>query len=240
MKKFLCIIFAIIILLALPGCDRPDGSAPSGKDETQSTSGTNNNTTGPATVGSTDSADSSTGGTTDAPETIDPATTEANTSGSIDTDENLFAVEITLPASMFEGEDMSDFDTAKYAEENGFIDATVNDDGSVTITMTKKKHRELLAEMARSLEETFTGFIDAEDTPYIKAITHNDDFSSIVIKVSRADYENAFDFTAFTVGFSAMFYQSFLDMEYHVEVSVVDADTGDTISTTVYPDAFGD
>ena len=171
-------------------------------------------------------------GTNDAPETTPNV--------SINTEEKLFTVEITLPASMFEGEDMSDFDTVEYAKENGFISATLNADGSITITMSKAKHNELLVEMSKSLEDTFSGYVDAADTPYIKEITHNGDFSSIVIKVNKEAYEHAFDFTAFAVGISAMYYQAFLDMEYHVEVSIVDVDTGDTISTTNYPDAFGE
>lgn len=214
MKKIISIILALCMAASLAACS-------SGKDDTQPTRSTQDNTEEAVTTGTA----------------ADPETTAP---GAIDTDEKLFTVEIILPASMFEGQDMSDFDTDEYVKENGFIDAVVNDDGSITVTMTKAKHKELLKEMAVSMDESFAAFIEAADTPYIKEITHNDDFSSIVIKVDRAGYENAFDFTAFTVGFSAMFYQAFLDMEYHVEVSVIDADTGDVIGTTVYPDAFGE
>lgn len=166
------------------------------------------------------------------PETTAP---EITLDAGINTDETLFTVEITLPASMFEGEDMSAFDADAYAAENGFISAVVNEDSSITVTMTKAKHRELIDEMAASLDASFSEFIEAESTPYIKNITRNDDFSSISVEVVREDYENAWDMTAFSVGISAMIFQSFLDVEPRVEVSFVDVDTNEIFNTVVFP-----
>lgn len=173
--------------------------------------------------------------TSPVPETTAP---EITVDAGISTDENLFTVDITLPASMFEGEDMAAFDADAYANENGFISAVVNDDHSVTVAMTKAKHKELIDEMTASLNSSFSEYVEAEETPYIKDISHNDDFSSITIKVVRAEYENSWDMTTFSVGFSAMFFQAFLDMEYHVEISVIDVDTNEVINTVILPDAF--
>jgi hypothetical protein len=36
---------------------------------------------------------------------------------------------------------MSDFDSDQYAAEQGFTKAVLNEDGSVTVTMTKAKHK---------------------------------------------------------------------------------------------------
>ncbi|MBR2048313.1 MAG: zinc ribbon domain-containing protein [Oscillospiraceae bacterium] len=162
-------------------------------------------------------------------------TPESTTSGGIDTDEHLLTVEITLPGSMFENEDMTTFDPEIYAEENNFLSAKINEDGSVTIKMTRSRHNELLKEMSDSLDASFAELIEGEDTPYIKEITHNDDFSVVTIRVDRAAYENSWDFTPLTVSISAMFYQAFLDMDYHVEIIILDVDTGDVINTSVYP-----
>ncbi len=163
--------------------------------------------------------------------------TEA-TSGGIDTDENLLTVDITLPASMFAEEDMTSFDAESYATEQGFIKAVLNDDGSVTVTMTKGKHNELLSEMAASVEESFGELVGAEGTPYIKGITHNDDFSAVTVKVDRAGYENAiFEMTPLIVGMSAMIYQAFLDMEPVCVITIADAETGDTLNSVTYPPA---
>ncbi|MBQ7767592.1 MAG: hypothetical protein IJ403_01765 [Oscillospiraceae bacterium] len=165
-------------------------------------------------------------------------TATESTSAQIETDEKLFSVEITLPASIFEGEDMTKFDAKAYAKEQGFTSAKVNKDGSVTVTMTKAKHKELLDEMADSLDKNFAEFVNGEDTPYIKEISHNDNFTAVTMKVDKAAYENAFDFTPFAIALSVSMYQAFTETEYHVEVTIVDVTTGATIDSITYPDAL--
>lgn len=160
----------------------------------------------------------------------------ADNTNSIETDEKLLTVDITLPASLFEGEE--NFDADAYAAEQGFTKAVVNADGSITVTMTKAKYNELIDEMTTELETTFGELVGGEDTPYIKDITHSKDFTTVEVKVDRAAYENAFDLTPMTIGFSTMMFQMFLEIEYHCEISIVDNDTGAIINTVVYPDAF--
>lgn len=163
-------------------------------------------------------------------------TEESTSSQEIDTDEKLLTVEITIPASIFAEEDMSTFDPDAYAAEQGFISAKVNDDDSVTITMSKAKHKELLDELETSLDTSFAEFVNGENTPYIKDITHNDDFSAVTMKVDREAYENAFDFTPFAIGVLVAWYQAFTETECHVTISIVDVATGETMDTITYPD----
>lgn len=167
------------------------------------------------------------------PPTEPAATTEAQ---SIEVDEGLIFVDITLPDWFLEGEDMSTFDPAAYARKNDFKKAVLNDDGSLTVTLSKAKHRELLEEAAASLEAAFAEYVDGAETPYIKSITHSDDFKEVTISVVRADYENAFDITPFSIGIGVMMYQSIAGTDFRTEISVVDVDTGDVINTAVYPD----
>lgn len=217
MKKVLSFLLCCAIILSLIGCGQAD-------------SGSANNAE-PATNPPE---------TTEAPTESTPAeTTEATESQAISTDEKLLTVDITFPATFFEGTDMSTFDTEAYVNEQKFIDAKLNDDGSMVVTMSKSRHSELLDEMVTELEASFASLVEAEGTPYIKEITHNDDFSLVTVKVDRAAYENAFDMTPFIVGISASMYQMLLKMEYHVEVLMVDVATGETISSVVYPDDLG-
>lgn len=178
------------------------------------------------------------GTTNDTTNAASEATEESTTAPGIETDEKLLTVEITLPASLFEGQDMSSFDTAAYVEEQGLLSATVNEDGSLTVTMTKGKHKELLDEMATNLDTTFAELVNGEDTAYIKEITHNDDFTAVTMKVDKAAYENAFDLTPLAIGISVAMYQAFTETEYHVEISIIDVATGDAINTITYPDAL--
>ena len=156
----------------------------------------------------------------------------------IETDEKLLTVEILLPAYVFADEDMTNFDTDAYTAEMGLLSAEMNDDGSVTATMTKARHKELLEELAAQLDADFDAHIS--ETSYITDITRNSDFSQITVKVIRADYENAFDFTHLTVGFPAMIYQSFLDMEPHVEVHFIDEATGEEVYFCILPDVMSE
>ena len=164
--------------------------------------------------------------------------TTNSVSTKIETDEKLLSVEIILPASLFEDEDMTNFDANSYANEQGFSSATLNTDGSVTVTMTKAKHKELLKETADSLENVFLGFVNGEGTSYIKDISHNDNFTTVTMKVDKAAYENAFDLTPIAIYLSVSMYQALTEVECHVDVCIVDVDTGETIETITYPDAL--
>lgn len=148
-------------------------------------------------------------------------------------------VEIVYPASLFEGEDMASFDPAKYCEETGFSSAVVNEDGTVTVTMTEEKHNEIISEVTKSLDDTFTEFVNGEATPYIKEINYTEDFSKVTIKVAREEYEKALDFTVLAIGLSVPIAQMSVGFDVRVEISVVDVETNEIISETVYPDVLG-
>ena len=214
-KRSVSIFLCFVMILSLAGC------------------GQANNATTPSEPAVTEAP------TQAATEEVTEAPTEETAPQVIETDENLLTVDITFPASFFEGTDMSTFDTDAYVKEQKFISAKLNDDGSMVVTMSKSRHNELLDEMAAELETTFSSLVEAAETPYIKEISHNEDFSLVTVKVDRAAYENAFDMTPFIVGISASMYQMLLDMEYHVEVVMVDVATGETISSVVYPDDLG-
>lgn len=160
--------------------------------------------------------------------------------GSVDVDKNILTVDITFPASFF-GEDgiMADFDPDTYVAENGFEKAVVNDDGSVTVTMTKSKHKELMDEMTASIDETFDEMISDEDAPYIEKITPSKDYSSVEVLVDRNGYDSAwFDMTPFAIGLQVMFYQVFAGDDLHCEVTMKYSDNNEVISTSIYPDSM--
>lgn len=169
---------------------------------------------------------------------IEATAAPEQSSSEIFVDKNLLDVEITLPASMFADTDISTFDTEVYVKENGFKKAVVNDDGSITVTMSKSKHNELMEEYATDLETMFAEYIGAEYTSYISNITNDSNFSEIVIDVDRAGYESTVDLTPLSIGFSAMFYQSLAGIDPHCEIIIRDRATGETITSVIYPDAF--
>ncbi len=212
-KKTTAIFLALTLILSFAGC---------AQDNTETT----------------DDPSSSSTQSTSAPETNATEADAVDKIGAvneIDTDENLLTVEITIPAELFAEQDMENFDPDAYASEQGFISAKVNDDKSVTITMSKAKHNQILDEYRKSIAAAIAEFVNGEDTPYIKEITHDDDFTTVTIKVDREAYENAFDLTPFAIGIYAKTYQVYTEIEFHVDITIVDAENGDTIDTVSYP-----
>lgn len=155
-------------------------------------------------------------------------------SAGIEVDESMTEVTITLPASLFQGE--TGFDPNEYVKEQGFNEAVVNEDGSVSVTMNKSKHNELMSEMKKTVDEALDGFVEGEQTPYIKAISAEEDYKSVTVDVAKSDYENAFDITPFAIGIQAVLYQQLAGTEPHCTVIIRDVDTGETINSVIYPD----
>ncbi|MGA5691584.1 hypothetical protein [Cytobacillus pseudoceanisediminis] len=158
---------------------------------------------------------------------------------SVKVDKGLLNVEVTLPASMFEGEDMDS--SIAEAEKEG-IKVTRNDDGSATYKMSKGKHKEMMKEMETELQKTIADTKNGEDYPSVKEVSYNKDYSEFTLEVEREAYENSFDgFAVFGLGLSGMFYQLFNGVdpeEYEVKILVKDAATGEVFDEISYPDAM--
>ena len=89
---------------------------------------------------------------------------------SISVDKGLFDVEVTLPSTFFEGEDIETI--AKQAKEDGVGEVTQNEDGSITYKMTKSKHKEMMKEMEASVLESVDQITASEDFPSIKDVSY--------------------------------------------------------------------
>ena len=180
--------------------------------------------------------------TPEPPESLSSSEPARESSGSIEVDKGLLTFDITFPAFVVEEIFGSDeIDLEAYKSENGISAAEQNPDGSITVTMTKKQHTELLGEIKSNAEESFSELIESDSTPYVKSIQHTDNFKTITVQVDRAGYEEAlFDLTPFIVGISGSMYQVFVGDEPHVEVVVYDAATGDVIQTSIFPDDLSD
>ncbi|WP_318509220.1 hypothetical protein [Bacillus sp. T3] len=168
-------------------------------------------------------------------------TKKEDKSEAIQVDKGLLNVEITLPASMFEGEEAGN-DIAK-AEAKG-VKVTKNEDGSVTYKMSKLKHNEMMKEIEAELTKNITDMKNDEELASIQDITYNKSFSEFTVTVDKPAYENSFDgLMVFGLGVSGMYYQFFkgIDSEdVKVNISVIDGATGEVLSEAVYPDALKD
>ena len=160
-------------------------------------------------------------------------------SGGVEVEKKLLTVDVTIPALFFEDEDMSEFDPVAYAEENGYQKAALNEDGSVTVTMTKAKHTELMEEIKTSAESSFSELANNEDYPYIQSIRHSDSFDSVDILVDQSVYDQAgleILFLPLGLYMLAGMYRAFDGQDSTCQISFVDAETEEVLSSATYPD----
>lgn len=171
-------------------------------------------------------------------ETVLETDEEESTEG-ITVDKSLLSVDITLPSALID--DVSDFNEEEYIAENeGIKAAKINEDGSVTLTMTKKKHGEIVSEMKEEVTTSLSELTESEDTPYIKEVEYSKNFKEVKLSVDREAYEDAFDLTPLFVGILVGTYQVYAGEEFYTEVIIEDVATGVEINSIVYPDALED
>lgn len=178
------------------------------------------------------------GGTADTESKGDSTQTGDNSEngGSIQVDEGLFTVDVTMPATFFDG--MTEDEIKAAANENGYNSCTVNEDGSVTYTMTKAKHQELLDEFKASMDETIAGLLEGEDeVASFVSINYTDDFSQVDIYVDATAYTMWDSLYALTFYMTGAYYQSFAGVpadEIDVIVNFIDNDTEEVLNTASY------
>ena len=171
-----------------------------------------------------------------------PAAEESATDedGAVVVDKGLLNVEVTIPASFFEGEDMDQ--VIKQAKEEGIGKASLNDDGSVTYKMSKAKHKELMKELSEELKKTIADFEGGEDFPSIREISYDKEFETFTVTVDQEQFENSLDgFSLFGLGLAGSYYQLFNGKDpenYRVTIELKDEATGEAFDEVVFPDVL--
>jgi len=178
---------------------------------------------------------------TDSQNTNETSTTDSESKEkeeAVGVDKGLFSVEVTLPQSFFEGEDIDQ--AIADAEAEGIKEATKNADGSVTYKMSKDKHKEMMEEIEVGLKEYIEELKTSEEYPSIKEVTANNKYSEYTLIVNKEGYENGFEgFATIGLGMMGMYYQVFdgVDSENaQVKVHVKDESTEEVFDTMVFPD----
>lgn len=151
----------------------------------------------------------------------------------ISSEENLFNVKVTLPASLFEGTDKSTIETEGKAK--GIHEVVVNDDGSVTYTMNKKTHKTLLDEMKKSVDESIKKALADKDTyPSFSKIEYNDDLTEFNIYVDASKYGVFESFSALGFYVAGNMYQAMNTVEQgniNTKVNFINKDTNEVIES---------
>lgn len=160
----------------------------------------------------------------------------AEETANIQVDEGLFNVKVTIAASYFE--DQTEEEIKEDAKEKGYSDCEINADGSVTYTMSKKKHKEVLDQMKTEVDETIADCLEGENkvASFID-IQYNDNISEVNIYVDAEKYTMWDNLYAWTFFFTGAYYQMFdgVDSEkIDVVVSFIDNTSKEVLYLSSY------
>ena len=165
-----------------------------------------------------------------------------NEESGIEVDKGLLNVEITLPSNFFDEEELASIEE-NIEQETQEAEVTKNDDGSITVKMSKSDHKKMLEEMKEEFIVAIEDILEDENFVSIQDISYNKDFSNLTMVVSDQEtFENSLDgFATLTLGVGSLLYQAFdgKDLEKDkVTLEIVDESTNETIHEIIYPDAL--
>lgn len=154
---------------------------------------------------------------------------ETSSSNNLEVEKGVFDVTINIPAEYMGETTQEELD--KNAKEEGYK-AVLNDDGSVTYTMTKKQHKEMMKELEESLNKSLTEMVASEDYPNITDIKTNSNYTEFIIttKSNELDLAESLSTLAFYMygGMYNMFNGTPVD---NVHIEFINADSGDIIDS---------
>ncbi len=147
---------------------------------------------------------------------------------SIEVEKELFDVKVTLPADVVGEITQEELD----AESDHFHSATLNEDGSVTFVMSKSQHKELLKELAASIQDELDKMPGSEQLPNVTKVEANKGFTVFTVTTSSQELsiQESFSVLNFYVygGMYGLFSQEDVD---NIHVDFVNAATGEIIES---------
>lgn len=147
-------------------------------------------------------------------------------------EKNLLSVEVTLPASLV-GDSSAELD--QEAKEAGVKEITKNEDGSVTMKMTKSAHKTLLANLKTGIDEGINEILaDKENFSSFDSITYNDDVTEFTVNVDPNTYGGLQSMAAMAFYIQGNMYQAFNAVpsdQIKTVVNFVNKDTKEVIES---------
>ena len=175
-----------------------------------------------------------------AKEVSDENATPSSSAQTVEVDENLFDVTITLPNSFFESLDTTAEEAVKNQEESGntFKSVKLNDDQSVEITMTKSDYKKMMSELKKNVNDSLQEIVDnTEDFPNITNIESNDDFTEFTVTVEDGTVSVTDSFVCMALYLYGGIYQVFTpEQKMNVEITFVDKE-GNVVDTASYDES---
>lgn len=159
----------------------------------------------------------------------------ATANDSIETEKKLLTVDITLPSSYFKDETAEEI--IEDAKEDRFEKATLNEDGSVTYTLSKTRYKEYLKELKDDIAESIVDMTSGEDrVESFQKITFNDEVTEFSVIVDPDTYAPFHAMPAISFLFEGAFYQAFNGVPndtIDVRIDFINEDTNEIINSSV-------
>ncbi len=138
-------------------------------------------------------------------------TSEEKQEETVTVDENLLDVTVTLPNSFFESFETTAEDyvaSMNEGDQKTFKEVKVNDDGSVSITMTRGQYNEFMGEMEKSIDDSLKEMIDGGDFAFV-SIDHDKKYENFTVTLSTNELGFAESFSVMGFAMLGGIYQLF-------------------------------
>lgn len=157
------------------------------------------------------------------------ASTSASEDG-LNVEKNLFSVTLTYPASMVDEGTTQDSLNDEIKGIDGIKSATLNEDGSVTYIMTKAYHKQIVDDMAQTIDESMAEMVGSEDYPNFTKVEANEDYTvfTVTIKSKALSLDESLSLLQFYTEGAFYSVVSGNDAD-SIHVDFVNADTGEII-----------
>ncbi|RIW34242.1 hypothetical protein D3H55_09665 [Bacillus salacetis] len=153
--------------------------------------------------------------------------------GAADAENSSGTVEITLPASTFEGSDVEQVIADAKAE--GVKEVIKNEDDSLTYKMSESVHSKIMKRFEENIMESIEGMKENGNYPFVHDISYDESFSRFTIVVDKAAYENSVSKSGvLSLGMAGMYYQLYAGADPEAFVIVKDKETGEAIDEKVF------
>ncbi len=142
-------------------------------------------------------------------------------------EKGLFRAELVFPAGFGEGETAEDLKA--FAEERGYRNCVLNEDGTVTLTMSRRQYDGLMKRLKKTVSVNLRSLTEGDDFPFTD-VRWNDDFSVIDYTVDSETYTLLHKVVLLPVSILSGVYQGYLGKpteDLTVTVNLIDAETGE-------------
>lgn len=160
----------------------------------------------------------------------DTAASASSSEDGLNVEKNLFSVTLTYPASMVDEGTTQDSLNNEISGIDGIKSATLNEDGSVTYIMTKAYHKQIVDDMAQTIDESMAEMVGSEDYPNFTNVKANEDYTvfTVTTKSKALSLDESLSLLQFYTEGAFYSVVSGNDAD-SIHVDFVNADTGEVI-----------